>query len=384
LTAATRSFCIVLTALGSCFALAACGRSQGAPAGARGGMRAISVRVAPVQSQDVVYQVKALGSLEADEMVHITAEVEGAVSEVRIQQGDRVTPKTVIARIDPERYRLENERAKSALDQAQAELGRAQADLRRREELAANQLVAAEELTRSRGENARLEAAVEVARAALGIAQQNLRKAELRPPQAGVINTRSVETGQYVKMGDKLATLVDTSRLRLRFKVSEAESLRCRDGETVSFRVGALGANDFPARIYHVGEMADPTTRQVEVLAWVKNPGELKPGFFAEVTLATESHEGALVVPEGAVQASERGFVTYVVDGGKARLQPVEIGLRTADGIVEIVSGLTAGQIVVIEGSDRLADGVSVEPVTGKRAASATPPPGGGAGGAAK
>jgi membrane fusion protein (multidrug efflux system)/multidrug efflux system membrane fusion protein len=130
--------------------------------------------------------------------------------------------------------------------------------------------------------------------------------------------------------------------------------------------------------------MAEPTTRQVEVLAWVKNPGELKPGFFAEVTLATESHEGALVVPEGAVQASERGFVTYVVDGGKARLQPVEIGLRTADGIVEIVSGLTAGQTVVIEGSDRLADGVSVEPVTGQRAASATPPPAGGAGGAAK
>jgi membrane fusion protein (multidrug efflux system)/multidrug efflux system membrane fusion protein len=379
-----RSFRIVLTTAGSLLALVACGRSQGAPAAARGGMRAISVRVAPVQSQDVVYQVKALGSLEADEMVHITAEVEGAVSEVRIQQGDRVTPKTVIARIDPERYRLENARAKSALDQAQAELDRAQADLRRREELAANQLVAAEELTRSRGENARLEAAVDVARAALGIAQQNLRKAELRPPQAGVINTRSVETGQYVKMGDKLATLVDTSRLRLRFKVSEAESLRCRDGETVSFHVGALGANDFPARIYHVGEMADPTTRQVEVLAWVKNPGELKPGFFAEVTLATESHEGALVVPEGAVQASERGFVTYVVDGGRARLQPVEIGLRTADGIVEIVSGLEAGQIVVIEGSDRLADGVSVEPVTGQRAASATPPPGGGAGGAAK
>jgi membrane fusion protein (multidrug efflux system)/multidrug efflux system membrane fusion protein len=379
-----RSFRFVLTTAGSLLALVACGRSQGAPAAARGGMRAISVRVAPVQSQDVVYHVKALGSLEADEMVHITAEVEGAVSEVRIQQGDRVTPKTVIARIDPERYRLENARAKSALDQAQAELDRAQADLRRREELAANQLVAAEELTRSRGENARLEAAVDVARAALGIAQQNLRKAELRPPQAGVINTRSVETGQYVKMGDKLATLVDTSRLRLRFKVSEAESLRCRDGETVSFHVGALGANDFPARIYHVGEMADPTTRQVEVLAWVKNPGELKPGFFAEVTLATESHEGALVVPEGAVQASERGFVTYVVDGGRARLQPVEIGLRTADGIVEIVSGLEAGQIVVIEGSDRLADGVSVEPVTGQRAASATPPPGGGAGGAAK
>ena len=68
-----------------------------------------------------------------------------------------------------------------------------------------------------------------------------------------------------------------------------------------------------------MGDVADPATRQVEVLAWVKNPGVLKPGFFAEVTLASETRKGALVVPEGAVQASERGFVTYVGRGRTRR-----------------------------------------------------------------
>ena len=193
---------------------------------------------------------------------------------------------------------------------------------------------------------------------------QNLRKAELRAPHAGVINTRTVETGQYVKMGNVLATLVDTRRLRLRFKVSETESLRARVGDTVTFRVAPLGPRDFPAKIYHVGEVADPATRQVEVLAWVPNPGELKPGFFAEVTLAGESRKNALVVPEGAVQASEQGFVTYVVDKGKARVRPIEIGLRTGTGVVEILSGVKGGETVVVEGSDRLADGVAVKPVS--------------------
>ena len=101
----------------------------------------------------------------------------------------------------------------------------------------------------------------------------------------------------------------------------------------------------------------------MEVLAWVKNPGVLKPGFFAEVTLATEAHQGAVVVPEGAVQASERGFVVYVVEGGRARQRTVQIGLRTGDGTVEVVSGLQAGEIVVTEGSDRLSDGIAVEAV---------------------
>ena len=109
-----------------------------------------------------------------------------------------------------------------------------------------------------------------------------------------------------------------------------------------------------------MGEIADPTTRQVEVLAWVKNPGELKPGFFAEVTLAVESKKGALTVPEGAVQASERGFIVYAVEDGKAKVRPVEIGLRTGTGVVEILSGVEPGQTVVIEGSDRLGEGVAV------------------------
>jgi RND family efflux transporter MFP subunit len=333
----------------------------------------VVVRTASVAVQDVTYEVKALGSLEAQELVQATAEVEGAVSEVLFNEGDRVTPKTVLVRIDPERYRLEMVRAEAALKQAEAERSRAEADLKRREELADSQLGAAEELNRSRGETARLQAAADAARAQRDLARENLRRSEVRPPAAGVINTRTVETGQFVKLGNTLATLVDTSRLRLRFKVSEGESLRAKGGGEVTFRVGALGSRSFPARIYHVGELADPASRQVEVLAWVRNPGELKPGFFAEVTLAVESKKGALTVPEGAVQASEQGFIAYTVDDGKARVRAVEIGLRTGGGVVEIVNGLKAGETVVIEGSDRLGDGVPVVDALAPRGGSPNP-----------
>jgi membrane fusion protein (multidrug efflux system) len=334
-----------------------CGGAQPATRAASG-RPSLTVRVAPVVVQDVVYQIKALGSLEAQDLVHVTAEVEGAVTDVRFHEGDRVTPETVLLRIDPERYRLEAEGAEATYKKTLADQHRAEGDLQRREDLARDQLVAHEELNRSRQEAERLSAETAAAKAAWDWALQNRRRSLVRPSQAGVINTRAVDTGEFVKNGTVLATLVDVSRLRLRFKVSEAESLHAKEGDAVGFRVAS---RDFPARIYHVGQVADPTTRQVEVLAWVANPGVLKPGFFAEVTLAAESRKNALVVPVGAVQASERGFVIYAVENGKARLRPVQIGLRTAGGRVEIVSGLQGGETVVVEGSDRLAEGVPLQ-----------------------
>ena len=359
---------LVLIACSVAILGSACGGTQGA-ASARPQRQALRVRVAPVAVQDVVHTIKALGSIEAQDLVQVTAQVEGVASDVRFREGDRVGPTTVLLRIDPDRHRVEAERAKGLKDQAAAELGRAQADLARRESLAKSQLLSTEELTRSRGENARLEAAVEVAKAAYEIALQDQRRAEVRPPITGVINTRTVDTGQFIRTGTVLATIVDVSRLRLRFKVSEGESLRAREGGRVGFLVAPLGPREFGARIYHVGRIADPATRQVEVLAWVDPENELKPGFFAEVTLAGEKKEGALVVPESAIQASERGFVTYVVLQNTARLRPVGLGLRTGTGVVEILSGLEAGEIVVSEGSDRLADGMAVEPVDGSKAA---------------
>ncbi len=351
-------------ALGAATLTGACGGS-GDAAAPRQQRPALRVRVAPVAVQDVVYQIKSLGQIEARDVVQVTAEVDGVASDVRFREGDRVGPGTVLLRIDPERYRLEAERAQAVLEQSKAEQDRAAADLRRREALAQNDLLSVEELTRSQGESARLGASVDVAKAALGIARQNLQRSEVRPQVAGIINTRTVDTGQFIRAGTVLATIVDSTRLRLRFRVSEAESLRADVGGSVTFRVAPLGPRDFTAQIYHVGKIADTTTRQVEVLAWVDSMGELKPGFFAEVTLAGEERKSALVIPEGAIQASERGFVTYVVENGTAKLRPIQQGLRTGTGVVEILSGLKPGETVVTEGSDRLADGIPVEVVTG-------------------
>ncbi len=361
-------FLVVSTALTACSRGSAQPAQGGGPgsggpgrgAGGRGGGAAIPVKAGPVLVQQVTYRIQAVGSLEAEDLVQVTAEVDGVLTEVKFREGDRVTKDTVIALIDPDRYKLEADRAEANYRRALADGALASATLARREALAKENLVSVEDLNQTRTANERLAAEVASAKAARDIAAQNLSRAWVKPRHGGVIDKRLVATGTFVRAGTNLATLVDLARLQLRFRVSETESLRVMKGQEAKFKVAATGDREFIARVYHVGEVADPASRQVEVLAWVQNPGVLKPGFFAEVALPSDSKKDAMVVPETAIQASDRGFIAFAILDGKVTVRPVELGPRTGGGNVEILSGLKAGEIIVYEGSDRITNGTAV------------------------
>jgi RND family efflux transporter MFP subunit len=312
----------------------------------------------------VTYSVEAMGSIEAEEEVQVTAGVEGVVTRVSFREGDAVTTASVLAEIDPEIFRLRAERARATLDQMGAQEKQALAELKRREELLSQEppLVSAEEVERARQDAERLHAAVAEAKAAWELAEQDRRRSIVRPLVAGVINRKSVVTGQHVESSDVLATLADTRRLRLRFKVSEQESVRLQDGMTLEFTTSAYPGRRFEARIFHVSSSADPQSRMVECLARIEGgAAALKPGFFAEVRATIESHKDAVVVPERAVLATEKGFVVYEVENGLARRRLVSVGLRTRGGDVEILDGLGPGAIVVTDGGAVLSDGAPVE-----------------------
>lgn len=326
---------------------------------------AIPVKAGLVKVQQVTYSIQAVGSLEAEDMIQVAAELDGVLTSVNFREGDRVTTDTVIATIDPDRYKLEADRAEANYRRAVADGSQAAATFARREALAKENLVSAEDLNQTRAGNDRSAADVAAAKAARDIAAQNLSRAFVKPRHGGVIDKRLVDTGTFVRTGTSIAALVDLSRLRLRFRVSETESLHAQKGQIAKFKVAATGDRDFNATIYHVGQVADPTSRQVEVLAWVQNPGGLKPGFFAEVALPSESKKDAIVVPETAIQASDRGFVAFVIVDGKAVVRQVEIGPRTGGGEVEILTGLNAGETIVFEGSDRISNGTAVNPSAG-------------------
>jgi multidrug efflux system membrane fusion protein len=204
-------------------------------------------------------------------------------------------------------------------------------------------------------------------KAALDIAEEDARDAHVRPPREGTINVKSVSTGQFVERGRPIAQLIDSRRLRLRFRITESESVRVTTESPATFRTRSYPGRAFTAAIYHVSRQAESATRMVDVLAWVDNAdGALKPGFFAEVRVKVASRASAPVVPESAVMPTERGLVAFVVEGDTARERRPQLGLHTEDGMVEVLDGLAAGERLVVRGAAALREGVTVtvvEPV---------------------
>src|SRR5262249_12496596 len=155
-------------------------------------------------------------------------------------------------------------------------------------------------------------------------------------PLAGTIDSRTVQTGQYLQPGAVLATLVRRDPLLLRFMVPEGEARRIQDGMAVKFTVGSAESTR-TARITHVGGAADPQTRMVAMTAEIagENAAALRPGAFAEVVVPIGANAEAAVNPQQAVRPSERGFLAFVVDKDVARERRLTLGMRTADGRVE-------------------------------------------------
>jgi len=342
-------------------ALLACGKDGGPPA--KRTPRPFPVEVAVVQARQVEYAVTGVGSIEPFELVQVTARVAGVVESVGFREGQQVGVGQELAAIEPARYRIAVESARAATARADAAQKEARTLLERREELekANPGLVSVEEMDTFRTRVATTAAEAAAARAALSRAELDLRDAHVRAPIAGVIQTRTVQTGTYAQPGTVLATLVRRDPLIVRFSVAEADAARVAVGAPARFQVRGEGA-PHTAKIVYVAAVADERTRLIEVRAEVDDSGasNLQAGAFVDVTVPVSGHE-APVIPMVAVRPSEKGFLAYVVDGEVARERVVDLGLRTSDGMVEVRSGVQAGDKLVVRGAEALRDGAAVQ-----------------------
>jgi membrane fusion protein (multidrug efflux system)/multidrug efflux system membrane fusion protein len=347
-------------------ALAACSKSDstGKPPAKR--TLQFPVEVRPVEARAVDYTVDAVGTIDVFERVQITARVAGAVEKVSFREGEVVKAGQALAAIDPARFSLAAKQASAGIDSAKAALADAEAGLARRE--AADKtnpgLIPGEEIATWRTKVATARAALSAQEVAKQQASLDLRDAYVRAPIAGEIQTRTVETGQYVQVGTVLATMVRRDPLQLRFKVPEAEAARFTKDAAINFSVEG-GARPYHAIVKHVAEVADATSRLVDVTAEIDDPDRagLRAGGFAQISVPIGGKKDAPVVPETAVRPSEKGFLAYVVEGDVAKERIVELGLRTSDGLVEIKTGINVGDKIVVHGAEALRDGAPVRVV---------------------
>ncbi|HEX6739547.1 MAG TPA: efflux RND transporter periplasmic adaptor subunit [Vicinamibacteria bacterium] len=387
-----------LAALLPLLGVAACGRSRASDDA--GAAKPVKVKVVPVASRSVQRRVEAVGSLFPFEEVTVGAEVEGRVDEVYVDVGDRVSRGGRLVKIVPVELGLALEQEQAALRQIQArltppggssevkdpretaEVRKAEADrtdaeqkYQRAKELMAEGLIARgtfdEAEARYNGAKAAYDMALQNVRnlqaqasgrtASVALADKKLRDTLIRAPFAGQVKERLVSPGQYVKVQTPVMAIVDNDPLRVRLKVPEKMAGWVEVGQPVTVQVEAYPGRSVQGKLSRLSPAVDPQTRAFEIEALLDNrDGQLKPGFFARATIASNHVDKALLVPQDALRYLYGVYKVYTVEQGTLRETEVKLGSREG-AEAEVVEGIKDGARVAVplEGQE-LRDGAPV------------------------
>jgi RND family efflux transporter MFP subunit len=204
-----------------------------------------------------------------------------------------------------------------------------------------------------------METNLKKAESQLEVAKNSLEKCNLYAPVSGIIGKRNVEPGQSALSSFAPLELVKIETVLVKISVPENEIGKIKKGMNASFTISALDNKQYEGTITNVGVVADQFSRTYEVKITVKNPElEIKPGMVCDVTLNSTTEKQMVLIPYNAVtKDSEGNSIVFVVndDQKSVRKQAVKIGNYQTKGL-EILSGLTANQTVVVEGKEKLTD----------------------------
>jgi membrane fusion protein, multidrug efflux system len=351
-------------ALVATLALAACNKENDANAATTAAPATVTVgaeNVAVAQQREIHSGPTISGSLAPEKEARLSAEVPGAVVQTMAEAGQRVGRGQLLARIDDAAIQQAFLSAKSTFASAQSAAANAERELQRARTLVQAGAIAERDLESATTANTGAQAQLAAARAQVAAAQQNLDRTRITAPFTGVVAERKVSAGDVVSPGMPLFTVVEPGSMRLEASVPAEQLTAVRVGAPVSFHVSGYPGREFTGRITRVSPIADPTTRQVQILATIPNAGNtLVGGLFAEGRIASESRNG-LVIPANAV--NERGIAPTArrLKGGVVEEVTVQLGLRDqATETVEITAGLAAGDTVLVGAAQGISAGTRV------------------------
>lgn len=314
--------------------------------GSAAAQRGTPVEVAIVETVSFPRGLNAIGSLRSDESVVVSAEVSGRIAKINFEEGQPVRRGDVLVQLDDSVARAE-------LAQAQANLALAQSRFDRSQRLQTAGFVSKEAR-----EDASI--ALQLQEASIELAKARLDKTRIVAPFDGIIGLRSISVGEYVSPGQDIAPLEAVSVLKADFRLPERHVSDIQVGQTLEINVDAMPGKLFTGKVYAVSPLIEAGGRSVLVRATVDNQqGLLFPGMFARVQLITSSGD-ALVVPETALSPSGQSQYVYRLNEGRVEQVLVQIGERR-EGLVEIVSGLNAGDEVTVTGLQRLRNNAPVK-----------------------
>ncbi len=345
------------------------------------------VVVAPVVQREVVVKVELVGTAEAFRRSVVAAEEPGKVSQLLVEEGDRVTLGQALVRLNDDELRRQIAGAQASLEETRANLTLARREYNRQAALFRRKVSAQQELDKARYAMLALQHRAKRLQTELKLLQDRLAKTVVPAPFDGVVVERQTQLGQWVAKGGSVLTMVQLHPVDVVVPVPERyiRALRaCPEVETslalalfeafpfVSLRLKCprvrVTFDGLPGRVFYgliaaVVPAGDQNAHTFPVKVRVPNPDlVIKSGMLARVTLAVGRPRRALLAPIDAVYTTPNQRVVFAVLGGRAMPIPVRIG-PVHGRFIEIFGRLKPGMLVVVRGNERLFPGQQVRPV---------------------
>jgi len=343
----------------------ACSSEKAAPAPPPPG-----VTVTPVVQKDVPIYQEWIGSTTGNIDADIRPKVEGFLVSRLYLEGSFVTKDQPLFKLDPRQAQASVEQAQAHVERAQAALAQAEIDINRYTPLVAQKAVSQAELDKANSSRKAAAAEVEAAKAALENAKLNQGWTTVVSPISGIAGIAKVGIGDLMSPTTSMATVSAVDPIYVDFSITEQDYLRfTRDkigrsaGQDIELILG--DGTTFPHRgnVLLVNRAVDPHTGTIEIRAEFPNPGNiLRPGQYARIRAVTEERKNALVVPQRAIAELQGIYQVGVVGAdNKVSIKVVKLGPQFGDMWI-IDSGLQAGDSVIVDGIQRLRDGMTVAP----------------------
>lgn len=342
-------------------ALAACKKGGPGAGGPPGGFATQVVAVKAVR-QPVTEQLRVIGTVRANETVDLQAEVDGRVTAIHFDEGQRVKEGDLLLQMD-------SAEAEARLAEAEANSRLAQSKWDRAQELLKNRTMSQQESDEARAQ-------FDMASARVLQARKQLRDMAIKAPFSGIIGARQISAGQVISRMNPgrgvqtIATLSDIDTVKVEGNVPERFLALATQGAKIELSIAAFPGEKFLGELYFVAPQIDPINRTALVKARVPNPDlRLKPGMFASADLSLRVKDNAIVIPEAALMPQGENFAVIVVTADStAEMRPVKAGVRMA-GRVEIIDGIKEGETVVVEGWQKTRPGGKVTLAPAEKAA---------------
>jgi membrane fusion protein (multidrug efflux system) len=320
------------------------------------GLTPIEVKVTRPARGDITRFVTLPGTIKANQQAVLYAKVAGYLKSLSVDRGDRVQAGQALGEIEVPELLADVVRFKAEVTVAETDFQRTSGAQGKSPDL-----ITPRSVDEAKGR-------FDIAKANLERTETLLRYAQVTAPFAGIVTARYVDPGAFIPSATSgsaaqtaaIVTLADFNTVRAQVALPETEAALAQVGQPVKLSVEGLMGKTFTGRISRMSYALDDTTRTMLVEADLPNGDlALRPGMYASVKVGVEKHTDALLIPVEALVMEKLNAFAFVAEGGKAKKTPIKGGFN--DGAsVEVISGLTGSEAVILVGKMTLADGTAV------------------------